>query len=202
MVFGAGIDHGNRREYGSGPFADIRARGQLAAVLHSIAMNVNDGVAVRPRFAFGKCVVIDELHRGGRNKPGLDGAKVYREIALAQYEKAIQSAFREVADALAQRGTLGEQLDAQQSLIEASADTHRLSQGRFDQGLDSYLWGRGYSADANSIYEERLALPPMKLYRAGKPVQEVLDIIAENVRVPDQGGSDARRHFRGPGRHV
>ncbi len=48
------------------------------------------------------------------------------------------------------------------------------------------IGGRGYSADANSIYEEGLALPPLKLYRAGEPVQEVLDIIAENVRVPDQ----------------
>ena len=48
------------------------------------------------------------------------------------------------------------------------------------------IGGRGYSADANSIFEEGLALPPLKLYRAGKPVQEVLDIIAQNVRVPDQ----------------
>lgn len=48
------------------------------------------------------------------------------------------------------------------------------------------IGGRGYSADANSIFEEGLAIPPLKLYRAGKPVQEVLDIIAENVRVPDQ----------------
>lgn len=48
------------------------------------------------------------------------------------------------------------------------------------------IGGRGYSADANSIFEEGLALPPMKLYRGGKVVQEVLDIIAENVRVPDQ----------------
>jgi N-methylhydantoinase B len=48
------------------------------------------------------------------------------------------------------------------------------------------IGGRGYSADANSIFEEGLALPPMKLYRAGKVVPEVLEIIAENVRVPDQ----------------
>ncbi len=48
------------------------------------------------------------------------------------------------------------------------------------------IGGRGYSADANSIFEEGLALPPMKLYRAGKAVPEVLDIIGENVRVPDQ----------------
>lgn len=48
------------------------------------------------------------------------------------------------------------------------------------------IGGRGYSADANSIFEEGLALPPMKLYDAGRVVPEVLQIIAENVRVPDQ----------------
>lgn len=48
------------------------------------------------------------------------------------------------------------------------------------------IGGRGYSADANSIFEEGLALPPMKLYKEGKVVQEVLDILAENVRVPNQ----------------
>jgi N-methylhydantoinase B len=48
------------------------------------------------------------------------------------------------------------------------------------------IGGRGYSADANSIFEEGLALPPMKLYDAGRLVPEVLQIIAENVRVPDQ----------------
>jgi multidrug efflux system outer membrane protein len=68
-----------------------------------------------------------------------DVTKVDREIALAQYEKAIQAAFREVADALAQRGTLGDQMDAQQSLVEASADGYRLSDARFTRGIDSYL---------------------------------------------------------------
>ena len=48
------------------------------------------------------------------------------------------------------------------------------------------IGGRGYSADGASIYEEGLALPPMKLYREGRVVPEVLQIVAENVRVPDQ----------------
>jgi outer membrane protein, multidrug efflux system len=68
-----------------------------------------------------------------------DVTKVDREIALAQYEKAIQTGFREVADALAQRGTLGDQLEAQQSLVEASADGYRLSDARYTRGIDSYL---------------------------------------------------------------
>jgi outer membrane protein, multidrug efflux system len=68
-----------------------------------------------------------------------DVAKVDREISLTQYEKAIQAAFREVADALAQRGTIGDQMAAQQSLVEATADSYRLSDLRYKNGIDSYL---------------------------------------------------------------
>lgn len=75
----------------------------------------------------------------GRNIAGLDVSKAEREIAVAQYEKAIQTAFREVADALAQRGTINDQLAAQQSLTDATAESHRLSQARYDKGIDSYL---------------------------------------------------------------
>ena len=66
-------------------------------------------------------------------------AKVQREMAITQYEKAIQSAFREVADALAVRGTADDQLAAQRSLVTAVAETYRLSQSRYDKGIDSYL---------------------------------------------------------------
>jgi multidrug efflux system outer membrane protein len=68
-----------------------------------------------------------------------DVTKVDREIAIAQYEKAIQAGFREVADTLAQRGSLGDQLQAQQSLVEASEVSYRLSDARFTRGIDSYL---------------------------------------------------------------
>jgi outer membrane protein, multidrug efflux system len=70
---------------------------------------------------------------------GLRATKVEREIAVAQYEKAIQEAFREVADALARRGTMGDQLAAQQSLVDASAKTYRLSTLRYEKGIDIYL---------------------------------------------------------------
>jgi multidrug efflux system outer membrane protein len=65
--------------------------------------------------------------------------KVEREIAVAQYEKAIQTAFREVADALAVRGTVNQQIAAQQSLVNAFAETYRLSEVRYTKGIDSYL---------------------------------------------------------------
>jgi outer membrane protein, multidrug efflux system len=74
-----------------------------------------------------------------RTRPAYDVAKVDREISLTQYEKAIQAAFREVADALAQRGTLGDQMAAQQSFVEATAESYRLSNVRYISGIDSYL---------------------------------------------------------------
>ena len=66
-------------------------------------------------------------------------AEVERDIGVAQYEKAIQSAFKDVSDALAQRATIGEQLDAQKSLIEATQATYDLSQNRYEIGLDSFI---------------------------------------------------------------
>ena len=66
-------------------------------------------------------------------------AKVQREIAVTQYEQAIQNAFREVADVLAVRGTMDQQVAAQQSLVNASAETYRLATSRYDKGIDSYL---------------------------------------------------------------
>lgn len=79
------------------------------------------------------------LFAGGANRANLDAARVGRDIEIAQYEQAIQSAFREVADALAERSTLGEQLAARLSLVDATAASFRLSQARFERGVDSYL---------------------------------------------------------------
>ena len=69
----------------------------------------------------------------------LRGVKVEREIAVAQYEKAIQTAFKEVADTLAQKGTVEDQLVAQESLVRASADAYNLTNTRYSKGIDSYL---------------------------------------------------------------
>ncbi|MDD2734434.1 MAG: efflux transporter outer membrane subunit [Desulfuromonadaceae bacterium] len=75
----------------------------------------------------------------GRNKAGLTVAERDRDIFLAQYEKTIQSAFREVADALAQNGTVMEQLQAQQSLTDAASKSYSLSQACYQGGAASYL---------------------------------------------------------------
>ncbi|XHS78804.1 efflux transporter outer membrane subunit [Burkholderiaceae bacterium UC74_6] len=75
----------------------------------------------------------------GRNRANLDSAKAAQGAALAQYEKAVQSAFREVADALAGRATYGEQLAAQELQTRAARDTLRLVKLRFDNGAASQL---------------------------------------------------------------
>jgi len=66
-------------------------------------------------------------------------SKADQKIALTQYEKAIQTAFREVADALAVHGTINQQVSAQQSLVNAVEETYRLSNKRYIKGIDSYL---------------------------------------------------------------
>ncbi|NMC96805.1 MAG: efflux transporter outer membrane subunit, partial [Deltaproteobacteria bacterium] len=68
-----------------------------------------------------------------------DVTNVEKEISIAEYEKAIQTAFRDVADALAERGTVTQRLAAQQSLVDALTVTHRLSEARYNKGVDSYL---------------------------------------------------------------
>jgi multidrug efflux system outer membrane protein len=75
----------------------------------------------------------------GRNESNLALAKANRDIALAQYEKAIQTAFREVSDALAGRATLSEQVRAQQAQANAERVRTRLAQLRYDMGVASYL---------------------------------------------------------------
>jgi outer membrane protein, multidrug efflux system len=75
----------------------------------------------------------------GRNLANLTAAKAERDIYLAHYEKAIQIAFKEVADALALRGTLQDQLSAQETLADAAAGAYRLSDARYKKGIDSYL---------------------------------------------------------------
>ena len=62
-----------------------------------------------------------------------------RDIDVARYEKAIQVAFREVADALAERATLAERLDARRLQLEATQASYRLSDARYRGGVDSFL---------------------------------------------------------------
>ncbi|MES2637115.1 MAG: efflux transporter outer membrane subunit [Pseudomonadota bacterium] len=83
--------------------------------------------------------VIVPIFNAGRNRANLKATKIDRDITLNQYEKAIQVAFREVADSLAIRQTITEQFDAQSSLVDASSESYRLSEARYKSGIDNYL---------------------------------------------------------------
>jgi len=91
----------------------------------------------------------------GRNQANLDVAKVNREIAVAQYEKAIQTAFREVADALAGRANLDEQARATAAATASEEARFKLADLRYRNGASSYL----DVLDAQrSLYTAQLAL--------------------------------------------
>jgi multidrug efflux system outer membrane protein len=101
------------------------------------------------------------LFHGGALLGNLSVARSNRDIALAQYEKAIQSGFREVADALALTLTLERQRQAQETLVDASKQSYDLSQQRYKSGTDSYLSvldsQRSYYAAQQGLIATRLA---------------------------------------------
>ena len=104
------------------------ASGQLSGLLKSGSW----GFTIAPQLLL-------PIFDAGRNQAGLDSAKLGRDIAIAQYEKAIQTAFREVADALATRTTLVDQLQSQQAQANAEAIRFKLSDLRYRNGVASYL---------------------------------------------------------------
>ncbi len=107
--------------------------------------------------------IVLPLFSGGANIANLKGAKANRDIAVAQYEQAIQVAFREVSDALAVRATIRDRVSAQERLVTAASDAQRLSQARYDRGVDSYL----VLLDAQrTLYNARQTLLVAKLVEA------------------------------------
>jgi outer membrane protein, multidrug efflux system len=102
------------------------------------------------------------IFAGGANIANLKATNLARDTAVAQYEKAIQTAFREVADGLAARSTLDDQLSAQQALVTASAVAYRLADMRFRGGVDSYL----SALDAQrTLYSAQQQLQSVRLLR-------------------------------------
>ncbi|KKW91959.1 efflux transporter outer membrane subunit [Sphingobium chungbukense] len=76
---------------------------------------------------------------GGGARGNLDYSKAQRDLTLARYEKAIQTAFREVSDALAREGTIDDQQAAQQRLVLASQRSYALAEERYRAGIDTFL---------------------------------------------------------------
>jgi multidrug efflux system outer membrane protein len=79
------------------------------------------------------------IFNGGAGRASVRLSEAQRAAAVANYQKAIQTAFREVADALARRGTMGDELDARRRQDEAAADNARLSEARYKAGIDNFL---------------------------------------------------------------
>ncbi|MDP7142565.1 MAG: efflux transporter outer membrane subunit [Alphaproteobacteria bacterium] len=111
------------------------------------------------------------VFQGGRNKANLELAEIRKESAIVNYEKAIQTAFREVSDELAARATLTEQLEAQRRLVAASERVYNMSDERYKAGIDSFLsvldaQRELYVAQQNEIQTERQRLTNLvNLYR-------------------------------------
>jgi len=79
------------------------------------------------------------LFDGGRLRGNLDAARAQQQAAVSTYEKTVQTAFREVADALAQRGTIDEQIAAQTARVEAANVALKISDARYRTGVTSFL---------------------------------------------------------------
>ncbi len=108
----------------------------------------------------------------GRNRNNLRVSEAQRDIATAQYEKAVQSAFRDVADALAGRATLVDQLAAQQAETDAETERFKLSNMLFTNGVQSSLdlldAQRSLFASQQLLVQAKLALLQNRIavYRA------------------------------------
>ena len=108
------------------------------------------------------------LFDGGANRGNLAYAKAQRDRAVALYRQSIQTAFREVADALARRGTVDRQFAAQRLLEDAARDTYMLADARYREGIDTFL----SSLDAQrTLYTARRSLASTRLVRASNLVE-------------------------------
>ncbi|HEX4179448.1 MAG TPA: efflux transporter outer membrane subunit [Caulobacteraceae bacterium] len=115
------------------PTIELTAQGGTTAV--SLSSLFQPGTS---SFAFTPTVTLP-IFDTGANHAKLNYAKAERDAAVAQYEKAIQSAFSDVANALAQRGTAGELVSANEDLTRSSQAAYDLAKARYEKGVEAYL---------------------------------------------------------------
>jgi multidrug efflux system outer membrane protein len=112
------------------------------------------------------------IFQAGAGRASVRLTEAQRNAALASYQKAVQTAFRDVADALARRATMDEQLGATQRQQAAAADVVQLEEARYHAGIDSYLnlldAQRSYYAVQQTLVQTKLAAAQNRvdLYRA------------------------------------
>ncbi|HWT08537.1 MAG TPA: efflux transporter outer membrane subunit [Roseomonas sp.] len=103
------------------------------------------------------------IFTGGALQGSLDAARIRTDIQVATYERTVQGAFREVADALAARGTYDRQIAAQRALVAAYQDAYRLSLLRFRSGLDNYQAPLDSQRQLFTAQQELIALELQRL---------------------------------------
>jgi multidrug efflux system outer membrane protein len=103
------------------------------------------------------------IFEGGTNIANLDLAQVQKRIEIANYEKAIQTAFREVADGLAARGTFDDQIKSLERFVNSQSRRLELSEMRYRNGVDPYLV---VLTAQNDLYTAQQLLITARLQRA------------------------------------
>ncbi|VWC87176.1 efflux transporter outer membrane subunit [Burkholderia lata] len=147
-----------------------------AAFFPSISLTASGGTAsasLRNLFdpgsaawSFGPTISVP-IFDYGRNSANLAVSKVNRDIEVATYQKAVQTAFREVSDALDGRATWGRQETAQRLLVEASQSAYRLSDVRYREGVDGYV---NVLVNQRSLYDAQQNLVKVRLARMSNTV--------------------------------
>jgi len=128
------------------------------------------------------------IFRAGAGKAGVELSQAQRDAALATYEKSIQTAFREVSDALARRGTITEQLRAATAQASAAQDTYTLTDARYRGGIDPFLT----SLDAQrSLYAARRTLVATRLTAASNLVSLYRSLGGDDLLEAGAGGPEA-----------
>ncbi len=101
------------------------------------------------------------IFKGGENIANLDYANAQQKIALAQYEKTIQTAFKDVSDALVERANISEQLNAQEDLVNTAKKSYEVALNSYKYGIGTYL--NVFSFTKNSFLTTQRALVDTKL---------------------------------------
>ena len=117
-------------------------------------------------WSFGPGVTLPFLD-GGRNRANLDFARAQNVAQVATYERTVQIAFREVADGLARRGTIDDEVAANAKLVAAAAASLKLSRLRYDVGIDTYL---NVLEAQRTLFSAQQSLVTARLARAANTV--------------------------------
>lgn len=134
-------------------FPKVSLTGDFGTLSPSLGSLFKPGTAA---WGFGPEISLP-IFAGGQNKAGLDLAYVQKKIQIAEYEKAIQTAFREVADGLAARGTYDQQITALERDTFAEQRRLDLSSLRYKNGVDSYLSVLTAQTDLYSVQQSLIS---------------------------------------------